>query len=60
MDGLQIGSMVKSTVYSSKEPGFDSQHQYGGSEPPVATVPGLMLSVQSPYALVCTQFIHIY
>lgn len=54
MDGW-AAEMVKSTVYSSKEPGFDSQHQYGGSEPPVATVPGgLMLSVPSPYVLACT------
>lgn len=34
------GLVVKKSCYSSREPGFDSQHLHGGSQPSVAPVPG--------------------
>lgn len=37
------GLVVKSTVCSSRGPGFDSSHLCGGSQPPVTPVPGDLL-----------------
>jgi hypothetical protein len=51
--GWRDGSVVKSIVYSSRELGFDSQHQFDGSESPVATVPDMMFSFRLPQVLVC-------
>lgn len=35
------GSVVMSTVWSSREPGFDSQHPCGGSQPFVTGFQGI-------------------
>jgi hypothetical protein len=33
-------ALVNSTIYSSRQPGFDSQLSHGGSQPSVTPVPG--------------------
>jgi hypothetical protein len=37
--GKKDGRAVKSTGYSSRGPGFDSQHQHGSSQPCVTGIP---------------------
>ena len=48
LGGWKSGSAVKNTCYFCREPGFSSQHIYGGAQPSLTLVPG---DLMSPFGL---------
>ena len=54
--GWKDGSMVKSTVCSSRGPGFNSQHPHGGSQQSLTSVWGCLISFSGRNYLEQTNF----
>lgn len=61
LKGLERGSVVKSTCYFYRGPGFGSQHTRGDSQLPLTPVPGHpVLSSDFHKDHACTWYIHTH